>query len=45
MDKMSGYIQLPYGYLENNDDEKINLNLPKNLKKNCYLIIYPLLHN
>ena len=33
MEKKNGYIQLPYGYLENNDNEKINLNLPKNFKK------------
>ena len=24
---------MPYGYIENNDDEKINFNLPKNFKK------------
>ena len=30
MDKINGYIQLPYGYVENENDEKINLNL--NLK-------------
>ena len=33
MDKKNDYIQLPYGYIENNDDEKINFNLPKNFKK------------
>ena len=30
MDKKNDYIQLPYGYIENNDDEKLNFNLPKN---------------
>ena len=33
MDKINGYIQLPYGYVENENDEKINLNLPQNFKK------------
>ena len=33
MEKINGYIQLPYGYVENENDEKINLNLPLNFKK------------
>ena len=33
METINGYIQLPYGYVENENDEKINLNLPKNFKK------------
>ena len=33
MDEIKGYIQLPYGFLENEDDKKINLNLPRNFKK------------
>ena len=33
MKKINGYIQLPYGYVENKNDEKINLNLPRNFKK------------
>ena len=33
MEKINGYIQLPYGYVENENDEKINLNLLKNFKK------------
>ena len=33
MDKINGYIQSPYGYVENENDEKINLNLPQNFKK------------
>ena len=33
MNKINGHIQLPYGYVENKNDEKINLNLPRNLKK------------
>ena len=33
METINGYIQLPYGYAENENDEKINLNLPKNFKK------------
>ena len=34
MDKKNGYIQLPYGYMENdNNGENLNFNLPKNFKK------------
>ena len=33
MEKSSGYIQLPYGYVENESDEKIHFNLPHNFKK------------
>ena len=34
MDKENGYIQLPYGYMENdNNSENLNFNLPKNFKK------------
>lgn len=28
MEKINGYIQLPYGYVENENDEKILLNVP-----------------
>ena len=28
MKKINGYIQLPYGYVENENDEKILLNVP-----------------
>ena len=45
MDKKNDYIQLPYDYNENNDDEKLNFNLPKNFKKECYLTIYLLSRN
>ena len=40
MKEINGYIQLPYGYVENKNDEQINLSLPRNFKKNCYLTIY-----
>ena len=33
MDEINGRIQLPYGFLENEDEKKINLNLPRNFKK------------
>ena len=34
MEKKNDYIQLPYGYIENdNSKENINFNLPKNFKK------------
>ena len=33
MEEINGYIQLPYGYIENKNDEKINLSLPRNFKK------------
>ena len=33
MENINGYIQLPYGYVENENDEKINLNLLHNFKK------------
>ena len=34
MDKKNGYIQLPYGYMENdNNSENLNFNLPKKFKK------------
>ena len=33
MDKKNDYIQLPYGYIENDNEENINFNLPKNFKK------------
>ena len=33
MNEINGYIQLPYGYVENKNDEKIKLNLPKNFKQ------------
>ena len=34
MDNKNGYIQLPYGYMENdNNGENLNFNLPKNFKK------------
>ena len=33
MEKINGYIQLPYGYVENENDEKILLNVPYDFKK------------
>ena len=33
MDETNGRIQLPYGFLENEGENKINLNLPRNYKK------------
>ena len=33
MEKSSGYIQLPYGYVENENDEKIHFDIPHNYKK------------
>ena len=33
MDGVNGRIQLPYGFLENEDEKKINLDLPRNFKK------------
>ena len=33
MDEINGRIQLPYGFLENDDENKINLDLPRNFKK------------
>ena len=33
MKEINGYIQLPYGYVENKNDEQINLSLPRNFKK------------
>ena len=33
MERINGYIQLPYGYVENENDEKIYLDLPHNFKK------------
>ena len=33
MDEINGRIQLLYGFLENEDEKKINLNLPRNFKK------------
>ena len=33
MDEISGHIQLPYGFLENEGENKINLHLPRNYKK------------
>ena len=33
MEKTSGHIQLPYGYVENENDEKIHFDLPHNFKK------------
>lgn len=44
MDEINGRIQLPYGFLENYDENKINLDLPRNFKKE-FLKIYLLLHN
>ena len=37
MEEINGYIQLPYGYIENKNDEKINLSLPRNFKKELLL--------
>ena len=45
MDEINGRIQLPYGFLENYDENKINLDLPRNFKKSYCLKIYVLLHN
>ena len=33
MDEINGRIQLPYGFLEEENDENFNLDLPKNFKK------------
>ena len=33
MDEINGRIQLPYGFLENDNENKINLDLPRNFKK------------
>ena len=33
MERINGYIQLPYGYVENENDEKTYLDLPHNFKK------------
>ena len=33
MDNENGYIQLPYGYIENDNEKNISFNLPKNFKK------------
>ena len=33
MEKTTGYIQLPYGYIENENDEKLHLNIPDSQKK------------
>ena len=33
MERINGYIQLPYGYVENENDEKIYLDLLHNFKK------------
>ena len=33
MERINGYIQLPYDYVENENDEKVYLDLPHNFKK------------
>ena len=33
MDEINGRIHLPYGFLENDDENKINFDLPRNFKK------------
>ena len=33
MERSSGYIQLPYRYVENENDEKIHFDIPHNYKK------------
>ena len=43
MEKSNGYIQLPYGYVENENDKKIHLDLPHNFKKNLLFDKLPFL--